>query len=70
MGRRANASSRPLAVRTVLPFTYKRTEMVLAGLSKTQIIDRLKEAVRKKGNPRIGGGSDVLHDVAGRLSRR
>jgi hypothetical protein len=57
MGRRANASSRPLAVRTVLPFTYKRTEMVLAGLSKTQIIDRLKEAVRKKEIPELEVGA-------------
>jgi hypothetical protein len=47
----------PPAVRTVLPFTYKRTEMVLAGLSKTQIIDRLKEAVRKKEIPELEVGA-------------
>jgi len=47
----------PLAVRSVLPFTYKRTEMVLAGLSKTQIIDRLEEAVRRKEVPALEPGA-------------
>src|ERR1700674_5685534 len=32
----------PPAVRSILPMTYKRTEMVLAGQSKTQIIDGIK----------------------------
>jgi hypothetical protein len=32
----------PPAVRSVLPFTYQRTEMILAGLSKPQIIEPLK----------------------------
>src|SRR3984893_3882019 len=29
----------PAAVRSILPLTFKRTELVLAGLSKTQIIE-------------------------------
>jgi hypothetical protein len=33
----------PAAVRSVLPFTIKRTRLVLAGLSKTQIIARVRE---------------------------
>ena len=32
----------PPAARTVLPVTFKRTELVLAGLSKAQIIDGIK----------------------------
>jgi hypothetical protein len=47
----------PPAVRSVLPFTYKRTEMILAGLSKTQIIDRLKEAIERKEVPALELGA-------------
>lgn len=47
----------PAAVRAVLPFTYKRTEMVLAGLPKTQIIDRIKEMVAKKEVPPLEAGA-------------
>ncbi len=47
----------PPAVRSVLPFTYKRTEMILAGLSKTQIIDRLKEAIDRKEVPALEPGA-------------
>jgi hypothetical protein len=32
----------PPAARSVLPLTFKRTDLVLAGLSKAQIIDRIK----------------------------
>lgn len=47
----------PPAVRTILPYTYKRTEMILAGLSKTQIIDRLKQAIGKKEVPALEPGA-------------
>jgi hypothetical protein len=47
----------PPAVRSVLPFTYKRTEMILAGMSKTQIIDRLKEAIERKEVPALEPGA-------------
>lgn len=47
----------PPAVRSILPFTYKRTEMILAGLSKTQIQDRLKEVVAKKEVPALEPGA-------------
>jgi hypothetical protein len=32
----------PAAVRSILPLTFKRTELVLAGLSKAQIIEGIK----------------------------
>src|SRR5258708_20832371 len=32
----------PSAARSVLPLTFKRTELVLAGLSKAQIVDAIK----------------------------
>jgi hypothetical protein len=47
----------PAAVRSVLPYSYKRTEMVLAGMSKAQIIERLKELVRKKEVPALEAGA-------------
>jgi hypothetical protein len=37
----------PQAVRTILPLTIKRTELVLAGLPKAQIADSIKEYVTK-----------------------
>lgn len=35
----------PAAARSVLPYTLKRTEMVLAGLTKPQMLDRIKAEV-------------------------
>lgn len=35
----------PAAARSVLLYTYKRTELVLAGLTKPQMLDRIKVAV-------------------------
>jgi hypothetical protein len=43
----------PPAVRSVLPFTYKRTEMILAGLSQDKIIERLKQMVARKEVPAL-----------------
>src|SRR5579863_9692885 len=37
----------PPAARSVLPLTYKRTEMVLAGQSKAQIIDGIKTFIKQ-----------------------
>jgi hypothetical protein len=39
------------AVRSHLPLTFKTTELALAGLSKTQIFDRIKAAFDKKELP-------------------
>src|SRR5271156_3092856 len=47
----------PPAVRSVLPFTYKRTEMVLAGLSKTQIIAHLRQLIESKEIPALEPGA-------------
>jgi hypothetical protein len=45
------------AARSVLPFTYKRTEMILSGLPKPQVIDRIKQAVAKKEVPALEAGA-------------
>jgi len=37
----------PPAVRSILPLTYKRTEMILAGQSKAQIIDGMKAFLKE-----------------------
>ncbi len=46
----------PPAVRSILPLTIKRTELVLAGLSKAQIIDGIK-AFEKRGLPALEPGA-------------
>ena len=57
----------PAAAQSILPLTIKRTEMVLAGLSKAQMIDSIKAGFDDKDATGTGAGRDVLHDVAGRL---
>jgi hypothetical protein len=47
----------PPAARSVLPITYKRTEMVLAGLSKAQMIDRTRAAIETKELPPLEPGA-------------
>jgi hypothetical protein len=47
----------PAAVRSVLPFDTKRTELVLAGVSKPQIIARLREAIAHKEMPALEPGA-------------
>jgi hypothetical protein len=46
----------PPAARSILPMTYKRTEMVLAGQSKAEIIDGMKAFV-KQGLPPLEPGA-------------
>jgi hypothetical protein len=46
----------PPAVRSILPLTLKRTELVLAGLSKAQIIEGIK-AFDAKGLPPLEPGA-------------
>src|ERR1700738_4051091 len=38
----------PPAVHSILPLTYKRTEMILAGQSKAQIIDGIKTFIKQE----------------------
>ena len=47
----------PPAARSVLPLTYKRSEMILSGKSKAQIIDALSAAVEKKELPALEPGA-------------
>ncbi len=41
----------PPAARSILPMTYKRTEMVLAGQSKAQIMDGIKTFIKQELPP-------------------
>jgi hypothetical protein len=47
----------PPAARSVLPITYKRTELALSGLSKTQLIASMQDLVRKKELPGLEPGA-------------
>ena len=47
----------PPAARSVLPSTYKRTEMVLAGRTKAEIIDGNKAAFEKGELPALEPGA-------------
>jgi hypothetical protein len=47
----------PPGARSVLPLTYRRTEMILAGKSKAQVIDALKAAYEKKELPPLEPGA-------------
>ena len=46
----------PAAVRSILPLTFKRTELVLAGMSKAQIVEGIK-AFDAKGLPALEPGA-------------
>ena len=62
----------PAAVRSILPLTFKRTDLVLAGLSKAQIIEGIKAFDAKELAP-VGPGAmcymmstqGYLNDTAG-----
>lgn len=47
----------PPAVRTYLPITIKKTELILAGESKTQMADDIKAAFDKKELPSLQPGA-------------
>ena len=47
----------PPAARSVLPLTYKRTEMIMSGKSKAQIVAALKAAYEKKELPPLEPGA-------------
>ncbi len=50
----------PPAARSILPLTYKRTEMVLAGQSKAQIIEGIKTFMREKLPPLEPGAMSYM----------
>jgi hypothetical protein len=47
----------PQAARSVLPITLKRTDLVLAGLSRAQIMDGIKKAFQNKELPALEPGA-------------
>jgi hypothetical protein len=47
----------PPAARTVLPYAYKRTELLLAGRSKQEVIAAIKAAIDKKELPALEPGT-------------
>src|SRR5277367_958438 len=50
----------PPAARSILPMTYKRTEMVLAGKSKAQIIEGIKTFIKQKLPPLEPGAMSYM----------
>jgi hypothetical protein len=50
----------PPAARSILPLTYKRTEMILAGQSKAQIIDAIKTFIKQKLPPLEPGAMSYM----------
>jgi len=50
----------PPAARSVLPITYKRTEMVLAGQSKAQMIEGIKTFIKQKLPPLEPGAMSYM----------
>jgi hypothetical protein len=47
----------PAAVRTILPYTIRRTELVLAGRSKSGIDAQIKDGIEKRTLPRLEPGA-------------
>jgi len=47
----------PPAARSLLPYAYKRTELVLAGRSKLEVIAAIKAAIDKKELPALEQGT-------------
>ena len=60
----------PPAARSILPYAYKRTELLLAGHSKPEVIAAIKAAIDKKELPPLEPGNFLLHDVEGLISNR
>jgi hypothetical protein len=54
---RAAGCLNPPAARSVLPYSYKRTELLLAGHSKLEVIAALKAAIDKKELPALEQGT-------------
>ena len=50
----------PPAARSILPMTYKRTEMVLAGQSKDQMIDGIRTFIKQELPPLEAGAMSYM----------
>jgi hypothetical protein len=59
---RAPVCFNPAAARSVLPFEFRVTELVLAGLTKDAILARMKESVARNefGPPEVGAMSYMM----------
>src|SRR5260370_26754638 len=60
--------SNPPAARSILPLTLKRTDLVLAGLSKAQIIDGIKEFQNRELPALESGGMCYMMSRQGHLN--
>jgi hypothetical protein len=60
----------PPAARFILPYAYKRTELLLAGHSKPELHRRNQISNREKRIASSGAGVGLLHDVEGLVSHR
>ena len=60
----------PPAARSYLPLTIKKTELVLAGQSKAQMVDEHQSRFRQEGIAHAGTRRDVLHAVKARVPER
>ena len=62
----------PAAARTFVPIFLTKTKLVLAGKSKTEIVQAIASALNKKELPALepGAWSDVLHDVEAAVLKR
>jgi hypothetical protein len=58
----------PPAARSILPMTYKRTEMVLAGQSKAQVMEGIKTFVKKELPPLEPGALTYMLSKAAYLT--
>ncbi len=47
----------PAAVRSILPYTIRRTELVLAGRTKSEMIAATKEEIEKHTLPQLEAGA-------------
>ncbi len=47
----------PAAVRSILPYTIKRTELVLAGRSKPQMVAAMRHDIQRHALPRLEAGA-------------
>jgi hypothetical protein len=54
---RAPICFNPAAVRTFVPLTIRKTELVLAGRSKAQMLEEIKTALDKKDLPALESGA-------------
>ncbi|HTV15087.1 MAG TPA: hypothetical protein VME68_10250 [Acidobacteriaceae bacterium] len=54
---RAAECVNPPAVRSILPYAYKRTELILAGRSKQEVIAAIKAAIDSKELPALEPGT-------------